>query len=115
MAVEPGMDASELAVLVSDRACSLIVRGLTWPADGRLLWRGAGLHLPRCRTDCNERGSRRSIRKLSFPKGGSLTDSFRQVKRDHLIQAAKSVRKRITYDMIRYYERWRDQSGVRSA
>ncbi|WVR09537.1 hypothetical protein IAU60_006606 [Kwoniella sp. DSM 27419] len=37
------------------------------------------------------------------------------VKRAHLIHSALTVRRRITPDMIRFFEKWRDQSGVRSA
>jgi len=38
-----------------------------------------------------------------------------QVKAEHLMESAQSVRRRITPDMIAFYESWRDQSGVRSA
>ncbi|KAL1412518.1 AAA+-type ATPase [Vanrija albida] len=37
------------------------------------------------------------------------------VKREHLLHSARTVRRRITPDMIRFFERWRDQSGIRSA
>ncbi|WVF67432.1 hypothetical protein IAT40_002188 [Kwoniella sp. CBS 6097] len=37
------------------------------------------------------------------------------VKRSHLLHSARTVRRRITPDMIRFFEEWRDQSGVRSA
>ena len=39
----------------------------------------------------------------------------RQVKRTHLEHSAKTVRRRITPSMVRFFEEWRDQSGVRSA
>lgn len=34
---------------------------------------------------------------------------------EHLLHSAKTVRRRITSDMISFFEAWRDQSGVRSA
>ncbi|WWD19137.1 hypothetical protein CI109_103595 [Kwoniella shandongensis] len=37
------------------------------------------------------------------------------VKRTHLVHSAQTVRRRITPDMIEFFEEWRDQSGVRSA
>ncbi|WVQ95019.1 hypothetical protein IAU59_002111 [Kwoniella sp. CBS 9459] len=37
------------------------------------------------------------------------------VKRSHLLHSARTVRRRITPDMVRFFEEWRDQSGVRSA
>ncbi|GAA5899427.1 hypothetical protein JCM8208_001643 [Rhodotorula glutinis] len=37
------------------------------------------------------------------------------VRREHFVEAAKSVRRRITPEVIREYEEWRDHSGVRSA
>ncbi|KAK8854718.1 hypothetical protein IAR55_003457 [Kwoniella newhampshirensis] len=37
------------------------------------------------------------------------------VKRSHLVHSAQTVRRRITPDMIHFFEKWRDQSGVRSA
>lgn len=37
------------------------------------------------------------------------------VKALHLRHSAKTVRRRITREMIEYFESWRDQSGVRSA
>ncbi|WWC90625.1 uncharacterized protein L201_005561 [Kwoniella dendrophila CBS 6074] len=37
------------------------------------------------------------------------------VKKSHLIHSAQTVRRRITPDMIEFFEDWRDQSGVRSA
>jgi AAA family ATPase len=37
------------------------------------------------------------------------------VKREHLVHSAKTVRRRITPEMISFFEEWRDQSGVRSA
>jgi AAA family ATPase len=37
------------------------------------------------------------------------------VKKEHLLHSAKTVRRRITPDMIHFFESWRDQSGVRSA
>ncbi|WWC71496.1 uncharacterized protein I206_105454 [Kwoniella pini CBS 10737] len=37
------------------------------------------------------------------------------VKKSHLIHSAKTVRRRITYDMLKFFEEWRDQSGVRNA
>ncbi|POY72553.1 hypothetical protein BMF94_4380 [Rhodotorula taiwanensis] len=37
------------------------------------------------------------------------------VRRAHFVQAAKSVRRRITPEVIQEYEEWRDRSGVRSA
>ena len=37
------------------------------------------------------------------------------VKCEHLVHSAKTVRRRITPDMIDFFEAWRDQSGVRSA
>jgi len=38
-----------------------------------------------------------------------------QVRREHFVEAAKSVRRRITPEVILEYEEWRDRSGVRSA
>ncbi|KAM0754878.1 AAA-domain-containing protein, partial [Meredithblackwellia eburnea MCA 4105] len=35
--------------------------------------------------------------------------------RTHLLEAARTVRRRITKEMIESYEEWRDQSGLRSA
>ncbi|WOO82216.1 AAA family ATPase AFG2 [Vanrija pseudolonga] len=35
------------------------------------------------------------------------------VTREHLLHSARTVRRRITPDMIRFFERWRDQSGIR--
>ncbi|GAA6055469.1 hypothetical protein JCM3770_002843 [Rhodotorula araucariae] len=37
------------------------------------------------------------------------------VRREHFVQAAQSVRRRITPEVIQEYEEWRDRSGVRSA
>lgn len=37
------------------------------------------------------------------------------VKISHLLHSARTVRRRITPDMIRFFEEWRDQSGIRSA
>ncbi|BGP38636.1 AAA+-type ATPase [Rhodotorula kratochvilovae] len=37
------------------------------------------------------------------------------VRREHFVQAAKTVRRRITPEVIQEYEEWRDRSGVRSA
>lgn len=37
------------------------------------------------------------------------------VRREHFVHSAKTVRRRITPSMIAFFERWRDQSGVRSA
>ncbi|GAA5976177.1 hypothetical protein JCM10908_005408 [Rhodotorula pacifica] len=37
------------------------------------------------------------------------------VRRKHFVAAAKSVRRRITPEVIQEYEEWRDRSGVRSA
>jgi AAA family ATPase len=37
------------------------------------------------------------------------------VKRDHLLHSARTVRRRITPEMLDYFEAWRDQSGIRSA
>lgn len=37
------------------------------------------------------------------------------VKRSHLVHSAKTVRRRITPEMIRFFEDWRDQSGIRNA
>ncbi|WWD02312.1 hypothetical protein V865_000351 [Kwoniella europaea PYCC6329] len=37
------------------------------------------------------------------------------VKKSHLLHSARTVRRRITPDMISFFEEWRDQSGVRSA
>ncbi|GEM06903.1 ribosome biogenesis factor recycling AAA family ATPase [Rhodotorula toruloides] len=37
------------------------------------------------------------------------------VRREHFITAAKTVRRRITPEVIQEYEEWRDRSGVRSA
>lgn len=37
------------------------------------------------------------------------------VKKDHLLRSARTVRRRITPAMLRFFEQWRDQSGVRSA
>ncbi|WVW85544.1 hypothetical protein I302_107582 [Kwoniella bestiolae CBS 10118] len=37
------------------------------------------------------------------------------VKKTHLLHSARTVRRRITPDMIAFFEEWRDQSGVRSA
>lgn len=37
-----------------------------------------------------------------------------QVRKQHLLNAAKSVRRRITPNMISQFEAWRDQSGARS-
>ncbi|WWC93512.1 hypothetical protein V866_000347 [Kwoniella sp. B9012] len=37
------------------------------------------------------------------------------VKKSHLLLSARTVRRRITPDMISFFEEWRDQSGVRSA
>lgn len=37
------------------------------------------------------------------------------VKREHLVHAAETVRRRITPQMIRFFEDWRDQSGIRNA
>jgi len=36
------------------------------------------------------------------------------VARQHFLQAAKAIRRQITPDMVRFFESWRDQSGVRS-
>ena len=38
-----------------------------------------------------------------------------QVKKEHLLHSARTVRRRITPEMIRFFDEWRDQSGVRSA
>lgn len=38
-----------------------------------------------------------------------------QVKGSHLVNSAYTVRRRITPDMIAFFEEWRDLSGVRSA
>ncbi|KAI5474649.1 ribosome biogenesis factor recycling AAA family ATPase [Pseudohyphozyma bogoriensis] len=35
--------------------------------------------------------------------------------RSHFLEAAKTVRRRITPEMVRSYEKWRDSSGLRSA
>ena len=37
------------------------------------------------------------------------------VKREHLLHSARTVRRRITREMLDYFEAWRDQSGIRSA
>ncbi|CAK9782935.1 putative peroxisome biosynthesis protein PAS1 [Cutaneotrichosporon oleaginosum] len=37
------------------------------------------------------------------------------VKKAHLLHSARTVRRRITPAMLRFFEEWRDQSGVRSA
>ncbi|WVQ80069.1 hypothetical protein IAT38_002170 [Cryptococcus sp. DSM 104549] len=37
------------------------------------------------------------------------------VKRSHLVHSAETVRRRITPEMVDFFEQWRDQSGVRSA
>ncbi|BGP01307.1 ATPase family gene 2 protein [Rhodotorula toruloides] len=37
------------------------------------------------------------------------------VRREHFVTAAKTVRRRITPEVIQEYEEWRDRSGVRSA
>jgi AAA family ATPase len=37
------------------------------------------------------------------------------VKGAHLLHSARTVRRRITPEMIDYFEAWRDQSGIRSA
>lgn len=37
------------------------------------------------------------------------------VKKEHLLNSARTVRRRITPDMIEFFEQWRDQSGIRSA
>ncbi|WRT68478.1 uncharacterized protein IL334_005454 [Kwoniella shivajii] len=37
------------------------------------------------------------------------------VKHSHLVHSAKTVRRRITQDMIDFFQEWKDQSGVRSA
>jgi AAA family ATPase len=37
------------------------------------------------------------------------------VKGSHLRKSAETVRRRITPEMIDFFESWRDQSGVRSA
>ncbi|BGP30639.1 AAA+-type ATPase [Rhodotorula toruloides] len=37
------------------------------------------------------------------------------VRREHFVEAAKTVRRRITPEVIQEYEEWRDRSGVRSA
>ena len=38
-----------------------------------------------------------------------------QIGREHLLEAARTVRRRITPEVIQSYEEWRDQSGLRSA
>ena len=37
------------------------------------------------------------------------------VKKAHLEHSARTVRRRISQDMVDFFEAWRDQSGVRSA
>lgn len=37
------------------------------------------------------------------------------VGRRHLTEAARTVRRRITPEVVREYEEWRDRSGLRSA
>jgi AAA family ATPase len=37
------------------------------------------------------------------------------VKKSHLLHSARTVRRRITPTMLRFFEEWRDQSGIRSA
>lgn len=37
------------------------------------------------------------------------------VKGAHLLHSARTVRRRITPSMLRFFNEWRDQSGVRSA
>jgi hypothetical protein len=55
---------------------------------------------------------------LTCCKARHIPDSctiLSQVRRKHFVTAAKSVRRRITPEVIQEYEEWRDRSGVRSA
>lgn len=44
-----------------------------------------------------------------------LRVEFVQVKRDHFLEAARTIRKRITPDVLRALEAWRDQAGVKES
>ncbi len=46
--------------------------------------------------------------------GVPICIAFFQVSREQFIMAAKSIRKRITIEMIHFFESWRDQSGLKS-
>nr|XP_018261557.1 AAA family ATPase [Kwoniella dejecticola CBS 10117]OBR83715.1 AAA family ATPase [Kwoniella dejecticola CBS 10117] len=81
MAVEPGVDIDELALIAE--GCS--------GAEVASICQDAAL------TAMNE----------------NLDAPF--VKKSHLIHSAKTVRRRITPDMLSFFEEWRDQSGVRNA
>lgn len=68
----------------------------------------------------NEDMNTPNVRCLQLPSFAflwSMTDGsvVVQVRRAHFVQAAKSVRRRITPEVIQEYEEWRDRSGVRSA
>lgn len=83
--------------------------------DGGLLRSRDRFDLSGRSAQCDEREHQHPLRMFSLALVIGIALMRQQIGRQHFILAAKNVRRRITPEVIRSYEEWRDSSGLRSA